>query len=85
MGFVDKKDVGFSATITLTMHLKPSGISILYSKSLADSQLTGWTRNLLREGIATDLVILAGGSKDKEKGLKCHKCILSGNFCRNTI
>ncbi len=30
-------------------------------------------------GTATDLVILVGGNKNSAKGVKCHKCGLSGS------
>ncbi len=80
----DSEDCGYNeqykleGKFTLTLRLDHCAVSKLYLESLGKRNFSIWPSNLIIDGMDSDMSILAGGEKDQEKGIKCHKKILSG-------
>ncbi len=61
----------FSGRLSVNVKVVIAAVTELYKRRFGRETLA------TEVGSATDLVILVGGNKDKEKGVKCHKSILS--------
>ncbi len=63
----------FGGRLSVNVKLDIAAVTELYKRHLSRGTSSSKT-----DGPA-DLVILVGGNKDKKKGIKCHKSMLSGN------
>jgi hypothetical protein len=64
----------FSGQLSLILRLDNVAVTELYKRQFKGGALA------TEVGSAADMVILLEGNKDKEKGIKCHKSVLSGNL-----
>ncbi len=75
----DEEDIFvYRGEIKLTLRLDHCSVHKMYWNGLGNKFDGDCSTNLAIED--ADMVILAGGEKDKEKGIECHKKMLSGTI-----